>query len=140
MTDNAGNTWNPIFDSQPTYSIGSVDIDPSNPSIIWVGSGENVGGRHVGYGDGVYKSSDGGKTWNLVAEGQEPGYRSSIKFVPGGDGEELVAVGFEGIDYSKDGGETWSELSEEGFFTIRFINDSTAYAAGSGRVAKLRFK
>ncbi len=63
MTDNAGTTWNPIFDSQPTYSIGSVDIDPSNPSIIWVGSGENVGGRHVGYGDGVYKSSDGGKTW-----------------------------------------------------------------------------
>ena len=36
MTDNAGNTWNPIFDSQPTYSIGSVDIDPSNPSIIWL--------------------------------------------------------------------------------------------------------
>jgi photosystem II stability/assembly factor-like uncharacterized protein len=63
MTENAGTTWKPIFDSQPTYSTGSITIDPSNPSIIWVGSGENVGGRHVGYGDGVYRSSDGGKSW-----------------------------------------------------------------------------
>ena len=63
MTENAGTTWNPIFDNQPTYSTGSITIDPSNPSIIWVGSGENVGGRHVGYGDGVYRSSDGGKSW-----------------------------------------------------------------------------
>ena len=46
MTENAGTTWNPIFDNQPTYSTGSITIDPSNPSIIWVGSGENVGGRH----------------------------------------------------------------------------------------------
>ena len=53
MTNNAGTTWNPIFDSQPVYSTGSITIDPSNPSIIWVGTGENVGGRHVGYGDGV---------------------------------------------------------------------------------------
>ena len=45
------------------YSIGSITIDSSNPSIIWVGTGENVGGRHVGYGDGVYRSSDGGKSW-----------------------------------------------------------------------------
>ena len=58
-TQNAGTTWNPIFDSQPTYSIGSITIDPSNTNTIWVGSGENVGGRHVGYGDGVYKSTDG---------------------------------------------------------------------------------
>ena len=53
-TQNAGTTWNPIFDSQPTYSIGSIAIDPSNTNTIWVGSGENVGGSHVGYGDGVY--------------------------------------------------------------------------------------
>lgn len=62
-TENAGVTWAPIFDNQSVYSIGSVTIDPLNPHIIWVGSGENVGGRHVGFGDGVYKSLDGRKTW-----------------------------------------------------------------------------
>ncbi len=62
-TVNAGVTWEPIFDDQPSYSIGCVTIDPSNPHTIWVGTGENVGGRHAGYGDGVYRSDDGGKTW-----------------------------------------------------------------------------
>jgi len=62
-TKNAGTSWTPIFDEQPVYSIGCVAIDPNNPNIIWVGSGENVGGRHVGYGDGIYRSLDGGKSW-----------------------------------------------------------------------------
>ena len=51
-----------------------------------------------------------------------------------------MAVGFNGIDYSNDGGYSWNTISDEGFFTIRFINDSTAYAAGSGRISKLHFK
>ena len=63
-TENAGTTWNPIFDDQSTYSTGCISLDPSNPSTVWVGSGENVGGRHVAYGDGVYKSTDDGKSWN----------------------------------------------------------------------------
>ncbi len=62
-TVNAGTTWTPIFDKYGSYSIGCVTIDPSNRHIIWVGTGENVGGRHVGYGDGVYKSLDGGKSF-----------------------------------------------------------------------------
>ena len=62
-TTNDGVTWEPIFDNQSSYSIGSVSIDPNNPNTIWVGTGENVGGRHVGYGDGIYKSTDAGKTW-----------------------------------------------------------------------------
>ncbi|MGD8728007.1 MAG: hypothetical protein PVH40_10200, partial [Gemmatimonadales bacterium] len=63
MTRNAGTTWRPIFDDQSSYSIGSIALDPSNPATVWVGTGENIGGRHVGYGDGVYKSTDGGTTW-----------------------------------------------------------------------------
>ena len=55
-TENAGTTWTPIFDGQPSYSIGCLALDPVNPEIVWVGTGENVSGRHVGYGDGVYKS------------------------------------------------------------------------------------
>ena len=117
MTDNAGNTWNPIFDSQPTYSIGSVDIDPSNPSIIWVGSGENVGGRHVGYGDGVYKSSDGGKTWkNMGLKNSE--HISEIIIHPDNSNVVYVASqgplwssgGDRGLYKTSDGGETWSKI------------------------------
>ncbi len=62
-TDNAGVTWTSIFDDQGSYSIGSITIDPNNPHTVWVGTGENVGGRHVGFGDGIYRSTDGGKTW-----------------------------------------------------------------------------
>ena len=91
MTENAGTTWNPIFDNQPTYSTGSITIDPSNPNIIWVGTGENVGGRHVGYGDGVYRSSDGGKTWkNMGLKNSE--HISEIIVHP--DDSNLVYVDF----------------------------------------------
>jgi photosystem II stability/assembly factor-like uncharacterized protein len=62
-TVNAGTTWQPLFDDQPVYSIGSVTIDPSNNQRIWVGTGEDVGGRHVGFGDGIYLSQDGGASW-----------------------------------------------------------------------------
>ncbi|MFQ6046562.1 MAG: WD40/YVTN/BNR-like repeat-containing protein, partial [Gemmatimonadales bacterium] len=62
-TTNAGITWTPVFDDQASYSIGDVALDPSNPDVVWVGTGENVSGRHVGWGDGVYRSRDGGRTW-----------------------------------------------------------------------------
>ena len=58
-TQNSGTTWKSIFDNQKSYSIGCISLDPQNPNIIWVGTGENVGGRHVAYGDGIYKSEDG---------------------------------------------------------------------------------
>ena len=52
-TSTAGVTWTPVFDDQPSYSIGEITIDPTNPEVVWVGTGENVSGRHVGWGDGV---------------------------------------------------------------------------------------
>ena len=66
-TVNAGVTWTPIFDDQPSYSIGCVTLDPTNPNTVWIGTGENLGGRHFGYGDGVYKSIDGGETWKNLS-------------------------------------------------------------------------
>ena len=62
-TRNAGVTWKPIFDDQTSYSIGCVTLDPNDPNVVWVGTGENTGSRHAGFGDGVYRSTDGGQTW-----------------------------------------------------------------------------
>src|SRR6056297_4172657 len=62
-TTNGGITWMPIFDDQGSYAIGVVELDPNDPDIVWVGTGENNAQRSVGYGDGVYKSLDGGRSW-----------------------------------------------------------------------------
>ncbi|MCK5700497.1 MAG: glycosyl hydrolase, partial [Cyclobacteriaceae bacterium] len=62
-TINSGTTWLPIFDSQGSYSIGCVSLDPNNHHVVWVGTGENNNQRSVAYGDGVYKSLDGGQNW-----------------------------------------------------------------------------
>ena len=63
-TTNAGITWAPVMDDQGSYSIGCVAYNPANPLEVWVGTGENNSKRSVAFGDGVYKSIDGGKTWN----------------------------------------------------------------------------
>ena len=86
------------------------------------------------------RTKNGGKTWEVVANGENPGYRSCLQYIPNRAGKELVTVGFKGIDYSNDSGESWKHLSDEGFYTIRFLNDSVAYAAGAGRISKLWFK
>jgi len=65
-TANAGTTFEPVFDGEGSYSIGCVAIDPENTSIVWVGTGEYNSQRSVSYGDGVYRSEDGGKSWENV--------------------------------------------------------------------------
>lgn len=85
-------------------------------------------------------TNDGGRSWQLVADGQEPGYRSAVQYVPGSQAKELVAIGFEGISFSNDGGQHWKQLSDESFYTLKFVSDSTAFAAGKGRISKLTFQ
>lgn len=85
-------------------------------------------------------TSDGGQTWRLIADGIPPGYKSCIQYVPNSGAADLVAIGFTGISYSNNGGESWRELGEEGFYTLQFLNDSVAYAAGRNRIARLDFK
>jgi photosystem II stability/assembly factor-like uncharacterized protein len=115
-TTNAGVTWVPLFDEQPSYSIGCVTIDPSHPHVVWVGTGENVGGRHVGYGDGVYKSTDGGATWkNMGLRSSE--HISKIVIHPTRSDVVWVAAqgplwskgGERGLFKSTDGGVTWKK-------------------------------
>src|SRR6516165_2387493 len=62
-TTDAGATWEPIFDRQSTLSIGDVAVAPSDPNVVWVGTGEANARNSVSWGDGVYKSTDGGQTW-----------------------------------------------------------------------------
>jgi photosystem II stability/assembly factor-like uncharacterized protein len=113
-TENAGTTWNPIFDNQGSYSIGCITIDPTNPHVIWVGTGENVGGRHVGYGDGIYRSLDGGASWkNMGLKASE--HISKIVVHP--ENPDVVWVAAQGPLWSKggergvfkttDGGQNW---------------------------------
>jgi photosystem II stability/assembly factor-like uncharacterized protein len=85
-------------------------------------------------------TSDGGITWKTIADKQDPGYRSCVQYFPNSNGKSLVAVGFNGIDISIDGGFSWNHVSDEGYYTLRFVDDCTAYAAGSGKISKLHFK
>ena len=86
------------------------------------------------------RTVNGGLQWELVAQDTLPGYKSCVQFVPNSEGKGLVALGFTGIDYSEDGGENWKHLSKEGFYTLRFLNDTVAYAAGRNRIARLVFR
>lgn len=116
-TDNASTTWKPIFDDQPSYSIGCVSIDPSNHSVIWIGTGENVGGRHVGYGDGVYRSADGGASWKNMGL-KKSHHISKIIIHPKNSNIVWVAAqgplwskgGERGLYKTTDGGKKWKKV------------------------------
>ncbi len=113
-TENAGTTWTPVFDNQTSYSIGCVTIDPNNNNTVWVGTGENVSGRHVGFGDGIYKSLNGGKTWkNMGLKNSEHisriliDARDSNAIYAAVEGPLWAPGGDRGLFKSIDGGETW---------------------------------
>ena len=116
-TTNAGTTWTPIFDDQPVYSIGDVTIAPSNSNIIWVGTGENNGGRHISFGDGVYKSVDGGQTWKNMGLSKSE-HVSDIIIHPtnpdivwvSAQGPLWSGGGERGLYKTTDGVETWKQV------------------------------
>lgn len=123
-TVNAGTTYTPIFDGEGSYSIGCVVLDPTNPNVVWVGSGENNNQRSVAYGDGVYKSENGGKKWknmglknsehiaNIVIDPTDPNIVYVAAYGPvwsdGGD---------RGVYKSYDGGETWGCVKSVSAYT-----------------------
>ena len=123
-TTNSGTTWKPIFDGEKSYSIGCVVLDPSNPEIVWVGTGENVGGRHVAFGDGVYRSSDGGASWENMGL-KDSQHISEIIIDPTDSNTVYVASqgplwsagGDRGLYKTTDGGATWSNVLSDGEWT-----------------------
>lgn len=116
-TVNGGATWQPIFDREGSFSIGWLTLDPKNPNVVWVGTGERNSQRSVAYGDGVYKSEDGGKSWKNV------GLKNSEhigRIVVNPDNTDTVYVaaqgplwtagGDRGLYKTSDGGKTWEQV------------------------------
>jgi photosystem II stability/assembly factor-like uncharacterized protein len=113
-TTNAGTTWSPVFDNEGSYSIGQVVLDPKNPDVVWVGTGENNSQRSVGFGDGVYRSDDAGKSWKKVGL-EKSEHIGKILLDPRDSNTVYVAAqgplwgpgGDRGLYKTTDGGKSW---------------------------------
>ncbi|HKB53148.1 MAG TPA: hypothetical protein VKD22_04055, partial [Ramlibacter sp.] len=118
-TTDGGVSWEPIFDHEGSYSIGWITLDPNNSNVVWVGTGERNSQRSVSYGDGVYKSVDGGRTWkNMGLKDSEHISRivvnpinSDVVYVAA-QGPLWKAGGDRGLYKTTDGGATWSKVLE----------------------------
>ncbi|HEX7615189.1 MAG TPA: hypothetical protein VF554_07910, partial [Thermoanaerobaculia bacterium] len=116
-TDNAGRTWEPIFDAQPVASIGAVEVAPSDPNVLYVGSGEADMRSNISYGNGVYRSADGGNTWTriglmdtrqigrILVDPRDPNlvFVAALGHAYGPNAER-------GVFRSKDGGKSWTRV------------------------------
>ncbi|MEE4270641.1 MAG: hypothetical protein V2I67_03140 [Thermoanaerobaculales bacterium] len=116
-TVNRGTTFEPIFDGQSSFSIGAVTLDPSNPNVVWVGTGENNAHSYLVPGDGVYRSADGGKSWKKVGleDSQQIGeivvHPEDPKTVwVAAYGSHRSSGGDRGVYKTTDGGETWTNV------------------------------
>lgn len=118
-TNNSGTTWKPIFENYGSYSIGALKMDPNNSNVIWAGTGENNHQRALGYGDGVYKSVDGGESWKNMGlyDSRQIGMieidprNSDIVFVAA-EGSVWGPGGDRGLYKTTDGGKTWIKVLE----------------------------
>ena len=116
-TENRGNTWTPIFDDHGSFSLGVVTVDPKDSNIVWLGTGENNNQRSVAFGDGLYKSTDAGRTWrrmglensehiqNIVVDPRN----SSVVFVTA-IGPLWSSGGDRGLYKTTDGGQSWKPI------------------------------
>ena len=126
-TVNDGTTWTPVFDGEGSYSIGWVTLDPNDPSVVWVGSGESNSQRSVSYGDGIYRSEDGGKDWkNLGLKKSEHigrvvnDPRDSKVIYVAAEGPLWGPGGDRGLYKTTDGGKSWK--------TVLTISENTGVA------------
>jgi len=132
-----GLTWKvyetPMVQGDGPQGIYSVDFADQLHGIV-------IGGDYLKPDANEHNkaiTNDGGITWTTVADGQGPTYKSCVQYVPNTQGKEVFAVGKTGISYSKDGGVTWKEVSKEEFYTIQFVDKTTAWLSGNGKLGKL---
>jgi photosystem II stability/assembly factor-like uncharacterized protein len=132
-----GKTWEiyntPIVQGKGPQGIYSIDFYDMNQGIIIGGDYskplENTSNKAI--------TTDGGQTWTLVSEAQNPNYKSCVQYVPGTQGQEIFAVGKTGVSFSNDAGKTWKEVSKEGYYAIQFVDKNTAWLSGNNKIGKL---
>lgn len=130
-------TWQiiktPILKELPTQGIYSLDFYDANIGIAMGGdyTKPNINRLNKAI------TKDGGLTWETVANENGPGYTSCVQFIPNSGGYDIIALGGDGIYYSNSMGESWKKIADDTFYTLRFLNDSVAYAAGKNSIAKL---
>ncbi len=132
-----GNTWEiydtPIIQGDGPQGIYSIDFYDENHGIA-------IGGNYAKPNDNCVNkaiTTDGGKTWKIVANNQNPNYKSCVQYVPNTNGKEVFAVGKTGISFSNDGGHTWDEVSSDSYYTIQFVDKNTAWLSGHQKIGKL---
>ncbi|TDE41897.1 oxidoreductase [Flavobacterium rhamnosiphilum] len=136
-----GNTWTvydtPIVQGKSMTGIFTADFYDAQNGFVTGGDYEV---RNQNFSNKAI-TTDGGKTWNLIAENQGFGYASCVQYVPESNGKGLVTVGFSGIYYSSDSGNSWKQLSTDSSLnTIRFIDNHTVIAAGQNKMIRINFK
>ncbi|MBK0368948.1 WD40/YVTN/BNR-like repeat-containing protein [Flavobacterium agrisoli] len=140
LSDNFGKSWSdyptPIIQGKTMTGIFSGDFYDAKTGMIVGGDYEipnqNSGNKAI--------TNDGGKTWQLVAENRAFGYASCVQYVPNSKGKKIIVVGALGIHYSLDGGQSWLKLSDDSqLYTIRFMNEKTAIAAGRNKLIRIKF-
>jgi len=124
----------PITQGKSMTGIYSLDFSSAQVGIIMGGNWENKGDTSKTKA----LSQDGGKTWNLVSEGMLPGYISCVQYVPGTGGQEVMAVSTEGIYHSTDQGRNWKKLSDQGFYSLRFENDKSAWMSRQNEIVHVK--
>ena len=136
-SEDKGKNWRvydtPIIQGTTPQGIYSVDFVDKNNGII-------IGGNYSEPEANTQNkaiTADGGLTWKLVANGEDPGYKSCIQYVPDTDGKEVFATGKTGISFSNDGGLTWKKISTEAYYTIQFVDRNTAWLSGNEKIGKL---
>jgi photosystem II stability/assembly factor-like uncharacterized protein len=141
FSSDKGKNWK-IVDTpivQGSAMTGIFTADFYNESIGFIAGG-NYESPKQNYGNKA-RTVDGGKTWELVAENQGFGYASCVQYFPESQGKSLLSVGFSGIYYSHDSGNTWKQLSTDpDLYTVRFLDNRTAIAAGKNKLIKIIFK
>ncbi|APG64460.1 oxidoreductase [Tenacibaculum todarodis] len=136
-SENKGQTWEifdtPIIQGNGPQGMYSIDFTDKQTGIAIGGDyskpTENKANKAV--------TKDGGKTWTLIADEQDPNYKSCVQYVPNTNGKEIFAVGKTGVSFSNDAGQTWTEVSKDAYYTIQFVNANTAWLSGNNKIGKL---
>jgi len=140
-SSNKGKTWEvfetPIVQGEAMTGIFTADFYDHKIGFI---AGGNYEKPTQSFGNKAI-TTDGGKTWRLIAENAGFGYASCVQFVPKSNGKGIVSIGASGLQYSADGGNTWKQFSDDTtLYTIRFLDEDTAFAAGKNKIIRIEFK